>query len=133
MKIKMIPENKVYAGTPADIVRKISADAIFSGRQSAEEYLEAVSKRIPGIKMKGETFEERSEALISGMISFGMAKFVVEDSFVDSFEVRVLRLILGVSQEKFAGRLGVTLATVNRWEKGLNSPKSGAIISSLRI
>ncbi|MCX6348027.1 MAG: helix-turn-helix transcriptional regulator [Candidatus Aureabacteria bacterium] len=37
-----------------------------------------------------------------------------------------------MSQERFANRLGVSFATVNRWEKGLHAPKSGAIITNLR-
>ena len=36
--------------------------------------------------------------------------------------IRTLRQQLGMTQEEFAHRLGITVATVNRWENGHNSP-----------
>lgn len=36
--------------------------------------------------------------------------------------IRMLRHNLGLTQEEFAHRLGITVATVNRWENGHNSP-----------
>jgi len=36
--------------------------------------------------------------------------------------VRTLRASLGLTQEKFAARLGVTYPTVNRWENGRAKP-----------
>ncbi len=36
--------------------------------------------------------------------------------------IRTLRHNLGLTQEEFAHRLGITVATVNRWENGHNSP-----------
>ncbi|WP_404308230.1 helix-turn-helix domain-containing protein [Neorhodopirellula lusitana] len=36
--------------------------------------------------------------------------------------VRSLRDLLGLSQEKFAARLGVTFSSVNRWENGHRKP-----------
>jgi len=36
--------------------------------------------------------------------------------------VRELRKRLGLTQEKFAARLGVTFPTVNRWENGRTKP-----------
>ena len=36
--------------------------------------------------------------------------------------VRELRKRTGLSQEKFAARLGVTFPTINRWEKGKAKP-----------
>lgn len=132
MKIRMIPENKVYAGTPTDIVSKLSADAIFLSHKTPEEYLNAVSRRLPNIKIEGETFGDRCEALLRGMLGNGMAKIIPEEAFVDQYEVRIVRLTLGISQERFAQRLGVSFATVNRWEKGLHAPRSAAVISNLR-
>lgn len=132
MKIRMIPENKVYAGTPADIVSKLSADAIFLKHKSPEDYLKAVSRRLPSIKIEGKTLEERCEALLRGMLANGMAKITPEESFVDQYEIRIMRSVLGISQERLAHRLGVSFATVNRWEKGLHVPRSGAVIMNLR-
>lgn len=37
--------------------------------------------------------------------------------------VRKLRQRLGLTQEVFAHRLGVTLVTVNRWENGHGKPR----------
>lgn len=132
MKIRMIPENKVYAGTPADIVSKLSADAVFLKHKTPEEYLKAVSRRLPSIKIEGKTFEDRCEALLRGMLANGMAKVILEEACVDQYEIRVMRMALGISQERFANRLGVSFATVNRWEKGLHTPRSEAIIMNLR-
>ncbi len=36
--------------------------------------------------------------------------------------VTELRVALGLTQEQFAARLGVTLSTVNRWENGVGKP-----------
>ena len=36
--------------------------------------------------------------------------------------VRELRLRTGLTQEKFAARLGVTFPTINRWENGRAKP-----------
>ena len=36
--------------------------------------------------------------------------------------IRKLRASLGLTQERFAARLGVTFSTVNRWENGRGTP-----------
>jgi putative transcriptional regulator len=41
--------------------------------------------------------------------------------------VRDVRLRLGVTQEQFAARLGVTCPTVNRWEKKRAKPSPMAL------
>ena len=48
----------------------------------------------------------------------------------DGNRIRHLRTALGLSQEKLAERLGVTFATVNRWENAATQPSrlSRAII-----
>lgn len=132
MKIKMIPENKTYAGTPADIVNKLSADAIFLTHKTPEEYMKAVCKRLPSVKIDGKTHEERCEDFLRGMLANGMAKVVLDEASIDQYEIRIVRESLGISQEKFAHRLGVSFATVNRWEKGLHVTRSGAVLMSLR-
>ena len=40
--------------------------------------------------------------------------------------VREVRQRLGLTQEQFASRLGVTFPTVNRWEKGRSKPSGMA-------
>jgi len=42
-------------------------------------------------------------------------------------QVKVLRLKLGLTQEDFAHRLGVTLCTVNRWENNKSIPSRLAL------
>lgn|GEM_PF-267407 len=41
--------------------------------------------------------------------------------------VRSLRQNLGLSQEKFAAKLGVTLPTVSRWERQISTPSHLAL------
>ncbi len=36
--------------------------------------------------------------------------------------IKQLRLRLGLSQEKFAHKIGVTMGTIQRWEKGTHKP-----------
>ena len=74
MKIRTIPENKVYAGTPKDIVRKMAADAIFLNYRTPEDYMRSVIQRLPSIQLKGSTEEERCESFINALIQMGAAK-----------------------------------------------------------
>jgi len=41
---------------------------------------------------------------------------------MEADNIRNLRRNLGMTQEEFAHLLGITVATVNRWENGHNSP-----------
>ncbi|NJL80007.1 MAG: helix-turn-helix transcriptional regulator [Richelia sp. SM2_1_7] len=41
--------------------------------------------------------------------------------------IRELRLLTGLTQEKFATKLGVTCPTINRWENGRSQPSPLAI------
>lgn len=41
---------------------------------------------------------------------------------MDGNKVKRIRLALGLTQEEFAHRLGVTLCTVNRWENNKTTP-----------
>ena len=42
--------------------------------------------------------------------------------------IREVRARLGLTQEKFAARLGVTLPTINRWENGRTKPSRLALM-----
>jgi len=42
--------------------------------------------------------------------------------------IRELRADLGLTQERFAGKIGVTFSTVNRWENGKGKPSPLAIL-----
>lgn len=41
--------------------------------------------------------------------------------------IREVRGLLGLTQEKFAAELGVTLPTINRWENGRSRPSPLAL------
>jgi putative transcriptional regulator len=42
--------------------------------------------------------------------------------------VRRFRQLLGLTQEQFAGRIGVTLPTINRWENDRSKPSPLALL-----
>ncbi len=44
-----------------------------------------------------------------------------------SRDVRLDRMRLGLTQSQLADLLGVTLATVSRWERGVSPPDPGAL------
>ena len=48
--------------------------------------------------------------------------------------VKKLRKATGLTQEQFAAKIGVTVSTVNRWEKGRSKPQPLAMkqIKTLR-
>ena len=46
---------------------------------------------------------------------------------MDGAEIRTLRKGLGLTQEEFAHEIGVTFATVNRWENGKSKPSRLAV------
>jgi len=43
---------------------------------------------------------------------------------IQNHDVVGLRTRLGLTQEKFAKKLGVSVWTVSSWERGLNKPRS---------
>lgn len=48
-------------------------------------------------------------------------------------EVRALRVRMGLSQEAFAKRLGVSVNTVTRWERGVMRPKGLSLVALKRL
>ena len=46
---------------------------------------------------------------------------------MDGAKIRTLRKQLGLTQEEFAHEIGVTFATVNRWENGKSKPSRLAL------
>ena len=46
---------------------------------------------------------------------------------MDGAEIRKLRKQLSLTQEEFAHEIGVTFATVNRWENGKSEPSRLAL------
>ena len=47
--------------------------------------------------------------------------------------VRELRAALGLTQEQFAAKLGVTFSTVNRWENSVSKPSPLAMLRIKRL
>jgi len=42
--------------------------------------------------------------------------------------IRELRISLGLTQEQFAAKVGVTYSTINRWENGKEKPSPLAML-----
>ena len=47
--------------------------------------------------------------------------------------IRKLRTTLGLTQEQFAAKIGVTVSTVNRWEKDKSKPSPLAMLRIERL
>ena len=47
--------------------------------------------------------------------------------------IRKLRTTLGLTQEQFAAKIGVTVSTVNRWEKDKGKPSPLAMLRIERV
>ncbi|MBN2103909.1 helix-turn-helix domain-containing protein [bacterium] len=48
--------------------------------------------------------------------------------FMEGRKIKKIRQSLGLTQEEFAHRLGVTLCTVNRWENNKSVPSRLAVM-----
>jgi len=55
------------------------------------------------------------------------------DKDMDKKEIKRLREMMGLSQQKFATKLGVGIVTVNRWESGKTIPSSLAEEKLIRM
>jgi len=47
-------------------------------------------------------------------------------------EIKFIRERLGMTQEEFARKIGVTITTISRWERGDCLPKSRVVIEKLK-
>ena len=52
---------------------------------------------------------------------------------IESQEIKALRISLGESQNKFAGRFKTTALTVYRWEKGIHAPSEQNVKKLIKI
>lgn len=76
--------------------------------------------------MKKELFEELVESVKQGgAILKGTIEASRSTEFPDS-EVRTIRKSYGLSQDKFASLLGISVATLRNWEQGRRSPEGPA-------
>lgn len=76
--------------------------------------------------MKKELFEELLESVRQGgSIMRGATKPSRTFEFPES-EVRKIREHYGLSQEKFASLMGISVATLRNWEQGRRKPEGAA-------
>ena len=76
--------------------------------------------------MKKELFEELLESVKQGAaIMKGRMKPVRTFEFAES-EVRKIREQYGLSQDKFATLMGISVATLRNWEQGRRKPEGPA-------
>jgi putative transcriptional regulator len=76
--------------------------------------------------MKKELFEELMESVKQGgAIIKGKMKASRSTEFPES-EVRGIRERYGLSQDKFASLLGISVATLRNWEQGRRQPEGPA-------
>ncbi len=75
MKIRTYPENKIYAGTPEQIVQKMAKDAIFFKVKTSDDYMRKVARYLPSIKFKGRTNEERCKSFLKALLRIGVIKY----------------------------------------------------------
>ena len=67
-------------------------------------------------------------AVISSLFNEGLKKNEVKKYSKDiSKMIKDLRIALGLTQEQFAAKVGVTFSTVNRWENGKGKPSPLAV------
>jgi hypothetical protein len=129
MKISMALDRRTYAGAPVDIVRKLRADAIHMKTRDVDAYMRVVVARLrverqAEIDIGGDSLEERCESFLAGAIRSRMALPVFQREYLDAHAIRVLRRARRITQERLAALLGVSFATVNRWEAGAHLPSS---------
>ncbi len=60
-------------------------------------------------------------------VSNNMQLFNRENIIMTAAEIKKIRLMLGMSQERLARELGVSFCTVNRWERGKTAPSPMAV------
>ena len=130
MKIHMVDDDTHFFGSPVEIARRLRGRSHLRTRD-----LDAYLQRVAGeyaFDLEGDTLEERCDAFLVGLIAKGPARpeFVAE---VDMHAVKILRRVLGLSREKLAQMLGVSLMTVNRWEAGEHAIASDRFESIKRV
>ena len=115
MKIHLVDDDTYLFGAPVEIARRMRGRAHARGRD-LDAYMRKLAAEY-SFELEGETLEDRCEAFLVGLIAKGPAQPVFEAG-VDMHAMRVMRRVLGLSREKLAQMLGVSLMTVHRWETG---------------
>jgi DNA-binding transcriptional regulator YiaG len=133
MKISMALDRRTYTGAPVDIVRKLRAAAIHLKTRDLDAYMRAVvgrlrTERRAEIELEGDSLEKRCESFIAWTVRSKLASPVFQREHLDAHAIRVLRRARRLTQERLAALLGVSFATVNRWEAGAHVPSSSRAI-----
>ncbi len=76
MKIRTYPENKMYAGTPEQVVQKMTNDAIFFNVKKSEDYMRKVAEHLPSIRLNGRTNEERCKSFLKNLLRIGVIEII---------------------------------------------------------
>ncbi len=75
---------------------------------------------------------ELTESILKRSISFKKRKRLIAGKFETGNDISSLRVFVGLTQEKFANAIGISVHTLRNWEQGRRQP-GGAAISLLRI
>lgn len=80
-------------------------------------------KRLKETTLLGIRTRENEFPIYEALNSF---KTIIGQSMTPS-EIKQARLALGLTQQQFAVKLGVTVSTVSRWESGISKPSPLAV------
>jgi hypothetical protein len=78
MRIRMAGEERIFEGTPVQIVRAMKSIAFGHDKASLGEYVEWVGKQASNLmgvtlEIEGETDEEKAKSLVSELVRTGYA------------------------------------------------------------
>ncbi|MCX5812654.1 MAG: helix-turn-helix domain-containing protein [Proteobacteria bacterium] len=76
--------------------------------------------------MKKELFEELVESVKQGGVILKSTIEASRSTEIPDSEVRSIRERYGLSQDKFASLLGISVATLRNWEQGRRRPEGPA-------
>ena len=76
--------------------------------------------------MKKETFDELTASIKEGAAILKGKKTPSRSFMIEDPNVPQIRHHLGLTQEKFAALLGISLATLRNWEQGRRKPEGPA-------
>lgn len=115
---------QILKHTLADILAELKVhNWIMCGDQPEEKREECVRKLSP-VLLEGRSIEELEDE-ISNMTVYGsrneaeLFRLKITRGYINS---RIVRKKLGITQEEFAKKLGVSVSVVQKWDTGARSP-----------
>lgn len=132
MRIRIVAHSAPLFGTPTEIVQRMNGIS-HQRYNSSDEYINNYCQRfMPTASVSGDSEGERCFSFLQNLIRGGRARIEVHSpEHIDKFTVHLLRKVFNISQERMAQQIGVSYATVNRWESGAVRPKSLLIAQKL--